>query len=373
MKSLVLVCRLVACLSFLFATPPFAYAKSTTGNDDEVARKEAYLKTVTNYRNTLKFKSKGHDLRAMIAYAALLEQGDETASPDREAALDLYERAAQGGQPYARARLCRAYLLGDGRPKNAAMAAPYCNALDDKDPVSLFWVAYDYQYGVSGPADMSTALLAYKRAAGAGSGDAAATLGDLSHAGHDDTTARQWYRQGVYLGSLHALEQLAVMTEAGSGGPADPIEAKWLYQKAAERGSVLASDALEHISTIDAPPLNLWDNIRKTSIIVTHVYTDQTGTHTEVLDKTKIINTLVSYFPSGLTDFDAHAKAFINCFVAKDHILDVCIVVQETPPDSHLGLLVETLFNGQSTVSSLDSAGKPTEDTLLKFGVDWSH
>lgn len=166
-----------------------------------------------------------HNSEATMEFGALVEQGDDGVQPDRATALDLYEKAAAKGQHIARGKMCRAYLLGEGRSKDLTKAAPYCNSLGPEDPIALFWAAYDFQNGITGPKDEKQALDLYALSAANGSGDAALVLGRKAIADGKPEAARVWFRRGVKLGSTDAMIALADLLDEGKGGHRDSSEA----------------------------------------------------------------------------------------------------------------------------------------------------
>ena len=308
---------------------------------------------------------------AMLDLASILEQGDAAGPIDRPAAMDLYQKAADKGEPIGRQKMCLAYLLGEGRPKDVVKAAPYCNALGVVDYVGLYWAGYDYQFGISGPKDEGEAMSLFVQASTAGSGDAAVSLGLKAIELNKLDAARQWFRRGVYFGSADAMEHLAAMTEAGQGGAVDVAEAAWLYQQAAARGN---ADAAERLKTLyagpDLPTINPF-GANKTAPIMTHTYTGKNGPVQEQLNFSTLMGFLTNSFPPAALGSQVEGRATIECYVAGDHSIDACIISHESPIGYGYGPTLETLFNGHMSLVDKDSDGKPPANCLFKMTVNW--
>ena len=340
----------------------------------------AQARYVANYRaegdaqrKTLSDEAgKGH-VQAMINLAALLEYGDEQYSPDRAAAFDLYEKAADKGDHVGQAKMCVAYLLGEDRPKTVAKGMTYCNGLDDKDGVALWAGGYDYQNGISGPKDDTRATNLYLEAVKAGSGEAADALGrEALDLGKPDI-ARQWFRHGVFEGSADAMDDLAKMVEAGQGGPQDKTEAGWLYVNAARLGNGPAHEWLTALaSPIEPLPLLVLERHGRVTAI-TETYKDKAGTlHTLSLDKLQLGRSLENYYPPAAAMQDhVDGSATMGCYVGADHRVDVCLIRHEFPPGYGFGRVLEQIYDGQLTLSDRDVAGQPTDHSVFALTLAW--
>lgn len=316
--------------------------------------------------------SKGR-VQAMINLAALLEYGDEQYRPDRAAAFDLYEKAADKGDHVGQAKMCVAYLLGEDRPKNVAKGMNYCNGLDDKDGVALWAGGYDYQNGISGPKDDAHATSLYLDAVMAGSGPAADALGrEALDLGKSDI-ARQWFRHGVYQGSADAMDDLAQMVEAGQGGPQDKAEAGWLYVNAARLGNAHARGWLASLpATIEPLPLLVLQRKGKATAI-TETYKDKAGTtHTLSLDTLQLGRSLEGYYPPVAALLDhVDGSATLGCYVGADHRVDACLIRREFPPGYNFGRVLEKIYDGQLTLPDQDIAGQSTAHSVFALTLVW--
>ena len=340
--------------------PALSYAESASDDSD-----------MTLLHDRLVSRAKGGDSDAMIDLAAWTEMPLNGGHPDMAGALDLYQKAADKGDRFGRRRMCTAYLLGEGRPKDVVKAAPYCNALGVKDDfVGIFWAAYDYQNGVSGPADEAEAMKLYLQAEQLGSGDAAVALGRKAIALGKPDMARQWFRRGVYLGSTDAMAELAAMVEAGQGGPADAVEARWLYHWAAERGNAAAQQKIAVAPVYESPIVFRLDISGPHAVVLTHTYSGAKGPVQETLDSKQFTALLTSHFPTAQDNL-VEGDAAIECYVTGENVIDACVIKREFPIGFGFGGTLATLFSGRMTVSAMDAKGEPTAHRLLTQGVRW--
>lgn len=372
MKTLVFV--LAAFLSLMGVYAAMAevpVAPAAGGVDAEVdarakAAAEAQRKAVLDLKRRWAHAADAGDPEAMIRVAALTEHDKDATPADISAALDLYEKAADKGQDYARERMCHAYLLGDHRPVDVAKGATYCNALPNKNPLSLFWVGYDYENGITGPKDEAGAIHFYIDAAKAGSGDAADALGRIALDKGQPENARPWLTHGVYLGSAAAMDRLAGMLTAGQGGPVETAEAAWLYRAAARFGN---AHAMEQVKTL--PPAqtmkipNFWG---AKGVEMKRTYQDGIVMRTSTLTAAKIATSLQTVFPAVLTK-EKEWWVTIECFIDNRHRIDVCFLSDDYPPGLHLGGNVENFFRESVTVAESDADGRPTADFPIKLTV----
>ncbi len=303
---------------------------------------------------------------SMIDLATLYEQGDASAEPDRAAALDLYEKAADKGDQIGREKMCVAYLLGEGRPRDPAKGMAFCGKLASNNAVLMFAGAYDYQMGLSGPKDEDTARSLYALATKGGSGEAADAMGQNLLAQGKPDLARPWFRRGVYLGSPDAMDHLAQMVAAGQGGPADADEAGWLYENAARRGNVHAQGQPK-----SAPLLTICMSDNGTEMAMTHTYSDKAGPHTESMGYKRLVSLLTQSFSSWVNEVTVEGSATIICHVAADHTLDACILEREYPQRAGYGQTLEAIFNGHISVADQDALGRPTAHRRLALAVNW--
>ena len=132
------------------------------------------------------------DLRAIWALANFLWDGECGVTQDRQAALELYERAAAAGSPDAMTNL-----------------------------------AYALELGVEVPRDRERALSLFLDAAAAGSPQAIFNLGALAHSGVEGTGAPPivHLREAARLGEPRGYFEAARLLDRGDGTRQDPAEA----------------------------------------------------------------------------------------------------------------------------------------------------
>jgi TPR repeat protein len=316
-------------------------------------------------------KAKGGEANSIVDLASSLEMPDGVNPVDRDAAMDLYQKAADKGDRTGRQKTCLAYLLGEGRIESAATAMPYCNALGLKDRVGLFAIAYDYQTGLSGPKDEDMAMSLYVQAFQAGSGEAAAALGVKALSLGKLETARQWFKRGAYLGSADAIDHLAVMVEAGDGGVKDELEARWLYASAADRGNVHATKRVEEWPDAKDPPSICAFSKTDNPTGITHTWSDAKGKHTEAINLHLFKKLMTDNFPADMRGSQVAGDTRVNCYIGADHVIDVCVVRQEFPIGYGIAASVQAFFNGQVTVANEDADGTDTANKILDLGVNF--
>lgn len=307
---------------------------------------------------------------AMANLATLVEQDFKAGPAERVRAMDLYEKAAKGGNTVGRQKLCVAYLLGEGRARDYAKAMSFCTPLGIKDPVGLFAGAFDYDKGITGPADTDAAATLYVEAVKLGSGDAADQLGQKALAMSKPEAARKWFVQGVYLGSADAMDHLAQLSESGQGGLKDDKEAYWLYVNAARRGNAHAAQWVAALPADAAPLPRLC--LAGSGSLISRTYTDKNGkTHTENYDVKSLSETLAKFYPGKASQNDIEARTEIHCYVNAQHDVDVCILQQEYPQNLGFGRLSSAFFNFKLHAVDKDGQGNPTANAVLKLGINW--
>ncbi len=330
------------------------------------SRFEAYKAQKVLYRqNVTKLAEKGN-LNAIADLGALLEQGDVDGDIDRAAAFDLYERAADRGHKAARQKMCVAYLLGEGRPVNVAKGMPHCNALGAKDPAGLFGGGFDFEHGISGPADPDLAAAVYLEAGKLGSGEAMDALGRRALELNLPDAARKWFRHAVFLGSVDAMDHLAAMAEAGQGGPADPQEAYWLYVNAARHGNAHAATWLAGQPVLPEP-LDRVSPLAHGKTLISEVVTDKEGTRSVPFDLWHSGSSLANYYPSP----GVNGSATIHCYINAAHEVDVCIRQREYPLGFGFGWLISALFDGKLVAADQDGNGRSTANTVFTVSLNW--
>lgn len=323
------------------------------------------------FRDALGKEMNSGNADAMIDLATITEQGDAAAPADRMAAMNLFEKAADKHNPFAREKVCIAYLLGEGRTQDIAKASTYCDPLGVQDPVGLFWAGYTYEHGIGGPADETSALEIYSRAVDLGSGDAADALGQIALQRKAPSAARKWFCRGVMLGSADAMDHLARMTEIGEAGEADTSEAGWLYSHAATLGNVDAQAWMKDHSGAAAIALVALTSTNGKKTEFTHTYTAKGKPAEEALDLAKIVRMLGDNYPGADPySMPVEGNATIECYVNSRHDIDTC-VVREFPIAYNFGQTLEAFFSGRVSVSEQDADGAPTARKRVALTVRW--
>lgn len=306
---------------------------------------------------------------ARVAYATLLEQGRYGVAPDLAGAFDMYQLAADNGDVLSREKMCLAYLLGEGRPRDLAKGMSYCNKLSEKDATGQFSIAYDYDHGVSGPADKDMAMSIYAEAGKTGSGDAMAAIGQAALTAGKPDAARAWFRRGVVLGSGDAMDGLAALFESGTGGSADASEAYWLYANAARRGNAHAMAWLA--ARPSAQPVQRIVILGGQDSRITQTVADKAGTHVEPLDVVKLGRQLADYYPTAAVMNQIEGSATVHCYVNTGHEVDVCLLEDEAPQGYGFGNILLAIFNGKLDVAETDDHGLPTANGVFVFNFAW--
>lgn len=357
--------------------PPYdgtgSQALSWSGPPPTAAEAEMQRTTAAKQLQDLTKAAGQGDRAAALTLAGMFEQGSLYVPMDRAKAFDLYEVAAQQGDPTGREKMCVAYVLGDGRPVDRVKGLTYCQSLGNRNGTALFSGGYDFEHGITGPKDDKTAAAFYVEAGKLGSAEAMDTLGVRALARSKPEDARNWFRRGVSLGSAAAMDHLAVMTEAGQGGPADPKEAHWLYVNAARRGN---AHAAAWLAALPAPPVPLPQSRllgdEKDKGLITRTYVDKKGAHTELFDTKTVVDALTAAYP--LTRFQelSQGAATIHCYVDAGHVLDVCIIQAESPLGYGYGRILAALFGDRLTAEDKGLDGLPTANTVFAFTVNWA-
>ena len=336
---------------------------------DDAAKDTPFKVHERAYRKTLAKRAQSGNAEAMTYLAMLKEQGDEIEPIDLAGAFDLYEKAALQGNPIAVKKMCLAYLLGNGQPKDVVKASGFCNKVDEQDAVTFFWGGYDYQNGVTGPKDIDSAKAAYQEAFVRGSGEAADALGRIAYDdGHLDA-ARDWFRRGASLGSVDAMDHLAGMVEEGQAGDKDPVEAVWLYGLAAQWGNRHAQDWLASHPHPEVPESVLARD--KTEVTLTHTYLDAGQVKTEPLTASRLSVLMHKRLggivhPGGATDY---YYATFECYVRAARDVDLCVAAREFPLGFSMASILHAIWDGPIAAPEHDVRGNAMAQTRFRFGV----
>ncbi len=309
------------------------------------------------------------DTEAMLQLAAMREQGDLSTGIDLVGADDLFEQAAARGNTYGRQRICIAYLLGEGRPRDVDKGLDTCGPLGNKDPAGLFSAAYDFDNGISGPKDENVAAGLYLKAAKQGSGEAMDAVGRKVLAAGSVKRARDWFVQGTYAGAADAMDDLARLYEKGGDVEADMDEARWLYINAARRGNVHAQTWLKAAPpAAPLPRINLFD-ANTHNFTGFKVSTDKAGKETrKPYDMASVLRTA---YPARAMNFQKAGRAVVQCYVNSRHRMDVCVISKENPLDYTFGWALSAVYEDNILVPDTDSKGWPTAHSVFMLGMNW--
>ena len=308
---------------------------------------------------------------AMVALAGKYEFGDEHNAPDAVAALGLYEKAADAGNGVGLGRLCVAYILGEGRAQDTAKGLSYCNQLTDDSPAALFAKGYTTRDGKGGPADAAAAAL-FVRAVNGGSGAAADQLGRDALAAGKPEAARDWFRKGVFRGSVDALDDMARLVEAGQGGPQDKAEAYWLYVNAARHGNAHAQTWVAALPATAEPLKRIVLKKGKIVMPMSVLRTDGKGAQKAVsVDPNGIFRDLQGYYPRSAFEHHISGYSAIDCYVNSANRVDACWLRREDPPGYEFGHVLENIYEGVVTVAEKDAAGLPTANRVFLMAIKW--
>jgi len=118
------------------------------------------------------------------------------------------------------------------------------------------------------------------------------------------------------------------------------------------------------------PQMALQKNKKVTAI--TGTYKDKSGTaRTEALDSTSLGEKLQDHFPRRAAEDGVQGSATIDCYIAGDYRVDVCLIQQEYPPGYDFGRVLEEIYDGVLTVPDHDAAGLATDHRVFRLKLQW--
>jgi len=237
----------------------------------------------------------------------------------------------------------------------------------------LFAQGYVARNGLGEKADEVAAAALLVKAVAAGSGAAADVLGrDALTAGKADE-ARDWFRKGVYRGSVDALDDMARMVEAGEGGPQDKAEAYWLYVNAARHGNVHAQAWVAALPATAEPLKRVVVKKGKVVTAMAVAYPDAKGAQKPMaVDVDTISRELQDYYPRAAYANRISGYAAIDCYVNAVNQVDACWLRREDPPGYEFGRVLQDMYEGQVTVAEKDAAGLPTANRVFLMAIKWN-
>ena len=160
-------------------------------------------------------------------------------------AVELYQKAADQGNPLAQNNLGWLYQNGQGVPKDLKKAVElYQKAADQGNAFGQNNLGWLYQNGQGVPKDLKKAVELYQKAVDQGNALAQTNLGWLYQSGQgvpkDFKKAAELYQKAADQGNAFAQNSLGWLYENGQGVPKDLRKAAELYQKAADQGNAVA-------------------------------------------------------------------------------------------------------------------------------------
>jgi TPR repeat protein len=182
----------------------------------------------------------------------LMRRADELyLQRDYAAAISIYRKAAEAGQPHAMAHLGLCYDRGFGVKADHKEAVRwYRKAADASDIEGMAFLGGMYQDGVGVPVDHKQALIWFHKSANAGGAVGMNKLGLAYENGigvpKDPVAALQWYMKAANLGDMYGMNNVANMYLGKPGIPKNEAEALKWYRKAAELGE---PDSMNQLAT----------------------------------------------------------------------------------------------------------------------------
>lgn len=179
-----------------------------------------------------------NEARSMINLAVAHEQGAGVALKP-QAAVALYQAAAELGEPMAHCRLASLHLASEFLEKDAAQAYEHLLlAWEAGDATAGYWLAIMHARGDAVARDKELAADWLRRAAERGCDEAALRLGRKAEFGGEDAArdlaaAEAWFRLGAEHGDLECQTSLGMLLLRGEGIPKNGAEAvRWLKRAA---------------------------------------------------------------------------------------------------------------------------------------------
>jgi TPR repeat protein len=182
--------------------------------------------------------------RTPTGSSAIVKQADQLYDTrDYGAALALYRKAADGGDPHALMRVGFCYDQGNGVKQDDAEAARwYRKAIDAGDLEAMAFLGGLYLAGAGVPRDVGQGLTWIRKSADAGSAVGMNRLGQMYQSGEgvqkNPTEAIRLYQKAAELGEVWAMTNLGDIYLGKSGIPKNLSEASRWFRKAAELGNI---------------------------------------------------------------------------------------------------------------------------------------
>lgn len=188
----------------------FIYLNGQDIEADETKAEEYFVKAAKKVKAG-EYDVEKYSYKTPYLVGALYEFG-YAIEQDYTKAKDLYELAADAGNPYAMSYLGEIYLRGYGVDPDYAKALEWFEkgaTLDNE--IAYAFLGSMYQYGDGVDQDYDKAMEYYTKAVDFGSGDAMADIGFMYENGigveKDEAKALEWYKKSVDLGYDIAQER----------------------------------------------------------------------------------------------------------------------------------------------------------------------
>lgn len=200
----------------------------------------------------LKRKSEAGNAGAQNALACAYYNGNGIGK-NIPLAIELFQKAANGGNMYAQSNLAYRYRYGtDGIKKDLKKAFDlYLKSAEQGNlsAIANVGIFYDYGYGVS--VNYSKAIEWYKKAASKGNSLACNNLGSKYQNGQgverNYHIAFSWYKKAAEKGEEYAMCNLGVLYEEGKGVPVNLGMALYWYDRSSDKGHARAKDKMKSL------------------------------------------------------------------------------------------------------------------------------
>lgn len=194
------------------------------------------------------------DTQSLVNYARNMAEGSGVPR-DEAGAIALLREAVAAKEPTAYVQLGVMIEAGRGVPRDRAEGLRlFREGVAAGDAVANYYVGYAYEFADATERDFAKALEFYRAGSDAGDDACQVGLARMYNEGKgvpaDPAKALEYLRLAAASDNSSALNEIAYMTERGTGGlNQDPVEAARLLQQAAELGS---ADAMIRLSKLAA-------------------------------------------------------------------------------------------------------------------------
>lgn len=206
---------------------------------------------------------------AVLGVGDALRTGTRQLAPNPKVAMDLFQRAADGGDKGAVRRIASMYLNGEAVTQNVVLAEEKLTTLaEGGDAQALVDLGDLYRDGSYVAADLAKAVAFYERASALNYNTGTTRLAALYLAGAEGVPINvrrglDYYSQAVEQGSSGAMRSLADLYLAGTILSPDPQQAIDLLERAATFGDSAAAERLATIYAQNDPFPADYDQVKK--------------------------------------------------------------------------------------------------------------